>query len=142
MASSVIYPDVDLFLTTWWRAQIDASPLPEMDGFEVDNKEPDPELPFPARLLVVRFDGITRTSFATGDTTVGLSILAGTKANPKDANDAALWVLAVAERLPSVEPGNPVTRLNSATGPFTVTEDQDRARRLVTLDLGLAGQAF
>jgi hypothetical protein len=142
VASSVIYPDMPLFLTTWWREQLAARLEEFLEGFEVDAKEPDPELPFPARLLVIRFDGINRTSFATADCSVGLSVLAGTKANPADANDAAMVILALAERLPSVAPGNPVAAINDLSGPVDVFEPQDRARRLITLDLALAGQPF
>lgn len=142
MASSVIYSDPELFFTSWFRAQLALRPEPYCANFKVANAEPAPPAPFPARLLVVRSDGITRTSMATAEISLGLSILAGTKLTPKDAIDAALMVVALSERLPSLDPGNPVTALLNVNGPLEVTEDQDRARRYVTLDLAIAGLPF
>jgi len=142
VASSVRYPDPNVFFTSWFRARLAARPEPYCSGFSVDINEPGPNKPFPPRLLVVRSDGMTRTSFATAEITLGLSILAGTTDSPKDAIDAALMVLALAEQLPAVEPGNPVTALIEANGPFAVDEEQDRARQYLTLDLALAGIPF
>jgi hypothetical protein len=137
VASSVKYDDLELFLTGWFRERLAARPESYCQGFVVDNKEPAGS--FPARLLVVRFDGRTRSSVVSGEASVGLSVLAGTKTSPKDANDAAEMVLALAESLPAVEPGNPVAALVSSAGPFPVVEAQDRARRYMTLDLVVAG---
>lgn len=142
MASSVLHLDMELFLVGWYRTHLAARPEAYCQGFSVDNKEPDPSKPFPARLLVVRSDGATRTSMATANASVGLSILAGTKLMPKDAIDAALMVLALAEKLPAVELGNPVAALLASAGPFVADEDQQRARRYVTLELSTVGTAF
>lgn len=139
MGSAVILADVELFLTEWFRGRISARGETYCRNVVVDNKEPDPSVPFPGRLVVIRFDGATRTSVATSEGSIGISILAGTKLTPQDANDLARMVLALSSDLPDTDPANPVAALLGSTGPISVPESQDRARRYLTLTLGLAG---
>jgi hypothetical protein len=140
VASSVLHVDLELFLTTWFRRELALRPEAYCKNVSVVITEPsDPAKPFPARLLVIRWDGSSRTSALSAEASIGLSVLAGSKANPKDANDLVLMVQALAEKLPAVEQGNPVTDLRESTGPFAIAEQQDRARRYLTITLGVVG---
>jgi hypothetical protein len=139
VASSVLHVDLELFLTGWYRRELAARPEPCCEGVRVTNAEPGPDEPFPERLLVIRWDGSSRDSVVSDEASVGLSVLAGTKNNPQNANDLARMVRALAEKLPAIEPGNPVTVVRGSTGPFAITENQDRARRYLTLTLGVVG---
>lgn len=140
MASVVLHVDLELFLVEWFRDQLAARSESYCQGVEVDRVEP--ATPWPPRMLIVRFDGSTRTSVVSDEATIGLSVLAGTKAAPKDAADLARMVRALLETLPSGDPKNPVAALVNATGPVQVEESQDRARLYVTADLVVAGTAL
>jgi hypothetical protein len=142
VSSSVQHVNLNLFLTGWYRRELAARTEAYCADVEVDTKEPGPNDPFPERLLVIRWDGSSRTSVVSAEASVGLSVLAGSKTNPKDATDLALMVLALAEKLPAVEEGNPVTDLRGSTGPFDIAEQQDRARRYLTITLGVVGLPF
>lgn len=143
----VIDSDLELFLTGWYRtalagaeaallaARIGASSA-LLTGVEVDNKEPSSGS-FPAKLLVIRDDGGPYTSAVTGERSVGLTVLAGSKLAPKDANDLIRIVLGLVVMIPSPNAGetprNPVSALLERNGPFPVVEEQDRARRFATV---------
>lgn len=133
----VIVDDLELFLTGWYRARIAARPEPICQGVAVNRVEP-PTLP--AKLVVIRDDGGADTSLLTGERSVGVSILAGTKANPKDAKDLAAIVYALRTQIPAVEEGNPVSALLDSTAPVMVAESQERARVYFTLTLAVAGR--
>ncbi|MDZ4045175.1 MAG: hypothetical protein U1E32_05280 [Rhodoglobus sp.] len=132
----VVHSNLELFLTGWYRAAIAASDEEVLDGFEVDNKEPATGT-FPSKLLVVRDDGGPSTWFMTGERSVGLSILAGTRQNPKDAQDAARLIAAMTWQIASVDPDNPVTATLSVNGPYPVPEEQDRARQYIPATLAV-----
>lgn len=135
----VIHSNLELFLTTWYRAALEARPELVCRDVEVVNREPEPGKPFPEKLLVISDFGGPDTSILTAERSVGLSVLAGTRENPKDAVDLALIVHALRTQIPAVEPGNPVTAVLAANGPYPVPENQPRARRYITLTLGVAG---
>ena len=144
----VVNSDLELFLTAWYRAALsgsDAAAVAARLGAEpgllanvaVDNKEP-AEPPFPDKLLVIRDDGGPETSAVTGERSVGLSVLAGTKLAPKRASDLirvvlALTVLLPAPDVPGQSPRNPISAVLERNGPFAVDEAQDRARRFATV---------
>jgi hypothetical protein len=135
----VVHADLELFLTGWFRTALAARPEPVCQGVTVTNREPGPTETFPNRLLVIRDDGGADTSVLTAERDVGLSILAGTKENPKDANDLARIVHALRSQIPAVAPDNPVSAVLSSRGPFAVTESQPKARRYITLTLAVVG---
>lgn len=141
MASSVIYGDLVLFLTGWYRAALAGRLEDVCRDVVVTNTEPDVSLPFPTRMLIIAAD-LNRVSVANDEADVRLSILAGTALTPQDAVDLSLIVRALGERIAAVEPGNPVAALLGAAGPFVADENQDRSRRLVTLTLSVTGQPF
>lgn len=136
----VIEADVELFLTGWLRRELALRPEPYCQGAEVSNREPEADEEFPERLVVIRYDGGPGTSLVTTEADVGVSVLAGTKSNPRDANDLARMVKALLNDCAAVEAGNPVSAVLASNGPYPVTEDQPRARRYMTFTLALVGQ--
>lgn len=139
----VAHADLELFLVGWYRTALAAlaATHPVCAGVRVVNREPT-EGPFPAKLLVIRDDGGPDTSLLTGTRSVGLSVLAGTKENPKDAVDLALIVHALRNQIPAVAPGNPVAAVLESNGPVPVPEAQPRSRRYLTLTLSVVATAL
>lgn len=135
----IIHADLELFLTEWLRRELAQRPEPVCQGVEVSNREPPVGETFPARLVVVRDDSGNRTSIITRHTSVGISVLAGTKDNPQDATDLARIVLALAEDCAAVEPGNPVAAVLESNGPYPVPEAQPHSRRYMTLVMSVVG---
>lgn len=144
----VLHDDLILFLTAWYRDALAARPEPVCAEVEVGGAEPaDP--PFPLKMLVIANDGGASTSLLTGERSVRLVVLAGTRADPKEANDLVQIVHALASQIPAagftvlideVPHINPVSALLNTTGPFDVTESQERARRYVGLTLAVSGR--
>lgn len=137
----VAHADLEFFLTGWYRAALAARPEGVCRNVVVDNKEPS-AAPFPARLLVIRDDSGPDTSFLTAERSVGLSVLAGSRMNPKDANDLARIVHALRSQIPSADPANPVAAVVDSNGPYPMEEAQDRARRYITLTLSVVASAL
>lgn len=150
----VIDSDLELFLTVWYRTALGSAYAAALatkigassellTGVEVDNKEP-PTGTFPAKLLVIRDDGGPATSAVTGERSVGMTVLAGSKLAPKDANDLIRVVLALVVLIPAPNvgetPRNPVSAVLERNGPFPVVEEQDRARRFATVVFAVTPQ--
>jgi hypothetical protein len=138
---AVLHADVQLFIVGWYRAWLATREEDFLNGFEVDVVEP-ADGDFPARLLVIRDDGGTPTELVTCEHSLGMSVLAGTKQNPKDANDAARLIWAARHLIPSPDPANPIAAILGGTSPVPVTEAQDRARRYSTLIVSDVGTAL
>lgn len=136
---AVIYDDPELFLTGWYRAALAARPEPVCASVSVGRTE-STKTPPPARQLVIRDDGASRDTFLTGQVSIGFTVLAGTKANPKDAKDLARIVLALASQIPFTDPGNPFTALLDFNGPSMVAEDAPYARVYTAVTFGIAGR--
>jgi hypothetical protein len=132
----LIHQDLVEFLVTWYRAWLNARTEPICQNVTVTDKEPSG--PFTEKLLVIRDDGGPETSILTGERSVGLSVLAGTKDNPKHAMDLARFVHAARLQLPFTDPANPVAALLGSNGPYLVAESQPVARAYLTLDLAVA----
>lgn len=135
----VIHDDLELFLTAWYRMRLGARPEAFLDGLEVDRVEPSTGT-FPGRLIVIRDDGGPSTSLLTGERSVGVSVLAGTKADPQDAKDIARLAHALSSQIPSADPANPVSNVVDSTSPVLVPESQPHARAYFTLTLAVAGR--
>jgi hypothetical protein len=142
VGADVIHGDLELFLTGWYRAAFADREEDYTVEVEFDRVEPPPGQPFPKRLVVIRDDGGNDTSVVTMERSVGITALAGTKEDPRDALNIVRMCLALATRIPGIEPGNPVAALveNSRTGPFLVPEEQPHARAYGTLSLVTFGQ--
>lgn len=138
---AVIHADLELFLTTWYRTALAARPESVCAGVTVDRVESTrPQAP--RKQLIIRDDGIVRTSFLTGQASIGLTVLAGTKENPKDAKDLARIVLALASQIASADPANPIARLATATGPYLVAEQSTFARAYIPVTFDVVGRAL
>ncbi|MDJ1372758.1 hypothetical protein [Gulosibacter molinativorax] len=125
-------PDIELWLTGYLRGKF--------PHCTVTNKEP-PDLgrllPLTKPLIVVRDDSGPRLDFMLFQNAVGVSVLAGTKANDKPANDLAREVAAVLfdDGITGIEQ-SPVTRVewDGCNGPYAVDESSDVARRYMTVE--------
>lgn len=133
----VVHDDLELFLTSWYRARILARPESVCAGVDVNRVEPST---LPKKLIVIRDDGGPETSILTGERSVGVTILAGTKSNPKDAKDLANIAYALRSQIASPDPLNPVAAVLDSTSPVMVPEAQERARVYFTLTLAVAGR--
>lgn len=140
---AVLYDDLELFLTSWYRVALEARPEPVCADVEVVRVEPDGDAStWPKKLLVIRDDGATDSSFITAEASVGMTVLAGTKANPKDAKDLARIVHALAAQIPSGDPANPIAALLSRVSPVLVAESQPHARAYIPVTFAVAGRAL
>ncbi|GAA3947870.1 hypothetical protein [Microbacterium soli] len=133
----VAYDDLELFLCSWYRSRILTRPEPVCTGVQVDRVEFEP---LPEKLIVIRDDGGPETSVLTGERSVGVSVLAGTRENPYPAKELARIAYALRSQIPSTDPGNPVSAVLDSTAPVMVPEAQERARVYFTLTLAVAGR--
>lgn len=139
--ADVIHADLELFLTGWLREALAARPEPVCAGVKVDNKEPLPTAQWPARLVVIRYDGSTQTSVVTDEASVGVTVFAGTQSLPKEANDLARIVRALIGGCAGRERDNPVADVET-TGPVAVADSGVRARRYFTASMKVVGSVL
>lgn len=137
--AAVIYDDLEMFLTSWYRAVLANRPEAVCANVTVDRVE-STQTPTPSKQLVIRDDGTARETFLTGEASIGFTVLAGTKANPKDAKDLARIVLALADLIPFNDPANPLTGVRAATGPYMVPESSTFARVYSTVTFSAAAR--
>jgi len=135
--TAIIHDDLELWLTGWLRAQLAARPEPVCRDVKVDNKVPAGALP--SRLVVVRYDGSSVEELHVDSAAVGVTVYAGTKVLPKDANDLARIVRALIGDSARVEPGNPVAAVTASSGPIPVADEGERAVRYLTFELAVVG---
>jgi hypothetical protein len=135
----VVHADLEQFLCAWYRTALAARPEAVCRDVEVDNSEPAPGTGFPAKLLVIHDFGGPDTSVISAERDVGLSVLAGTKDSPYEANELARIVHALRSQIPSVDASNPVAAVLKSIGPTPVDESQQRARRYISLTLSVVG---
>lgn len=140
----ILDPDVPLWLTGEIRAKLTAladPAFPLAKGWVSDREwAPPPSTPnaaAPAWQVIVRDDGINDDEF-TGDATVGISVLAGSKQNPSPAARLARIVKAIVKDTPRVESGNPVADVESFLGPYQVPEPGTWSRQYMTATLTVA----
>ncbi|MFC4223569.1 hypothetical protein ACFOWY_06770 [Lysinibacter cavernae] len=128
-----------LWLTAYIRAEGVVAGL----DFEVGTREPaELQLPLPRPLIVIRDDGGSRKDWITFDRTIGASVLAGTRANERPANDLARWLASVLfdDALPLVQ-DCPIASVDwdGCNGPFDAAETLDVARRYLTAKYVVSG---
>lgn len=135
------FDDLELFLLDWFRTALAARPEAEASGVDVVRTEPSGDSStWPERVLVIRDDGTASDYFLTGSASLGFTVLAGTRENPKDAKDLARLVYALIPQIPSGDPANPVSAVYARNGPFLVDEEQKRARVYTTAELGVVAR--
>ncbi len=140
--TAVVHADLELFFTAWLRARLAERTEPVCAGVKVDNKEPQPTAVWPTKLVVVRYDGSSLGEIITDSAALGVTIYAGTKALPKDANDLARIVRALINDSARVEPGNPVAAVTASSGPIPVPDEGEKAVRYLTFELTVVGSAL
>ncbi|MEU4016180.1 hypothetical protein AB0E56_13055 [Microbacterium sp. NPDC028030] len=138
--TAIIHADLEFWLTGWLRAQLAARPEPVCQGVKVDNKEPPGTLP--PKLVVVRYDGSSVEELHVDSASVGVTVYAGTKALPKEANDLARIVRALIGDSARVEAGNPVAAVTASNGPIPVADEGEKAVRYLTFELAVVGSAL
>jgi hypothetical protein len=148
----VLDADQELFWTKFYRSEL-ARVAADMSnsqrirtlctGVTVDRKEPEATAgTFPVKLIVVRDDGTTDASIISGQTSIGVSVLAGSRENPIDAMDLARIVKAITKTAARVEAGNPVADIRDVTGPYLVPEAALRARAYLNFTAVTVGGAL
>lgn len=137
--TAIIHDDLELFMLGWLRDRLAERPEPVCQDVKVDNKEPLPGSPWPKRLVVVRDDGSSEDELNVDSAALGVTVYAGTKVLPKDANDLARIVRALIRDSARVEPGNPVAAVVASAGPFKVDEERPEPRRYLTFELKVVG---
>lgn len=140
MKPRVLPPDVVLWLTGWLRAELEAltARYPVCEGAVVRDKEPTDGV-FPEKLIVISAFTALDTSVITSENDYGVSTLAGSRENPKPADDLARIVHALMKDSAGMQPGNPIAAVLASNGPYAVPEDQPRARRYSTYTLSTVG---
>lgn len=137
-------PELTLFLTAEIRSKLEALADPDFQAAQgwVGGREwspPTPAAPPPKWQVIVRDDGIADGDLIVGDASIGLSVLAGTKANPTKANTLARIVKRIVKATPRAEAGNPVAAIQSFLGPYPVDEASTYARRYMAATLTVVG---
>lgn len=140
--TAILHADVELWLTGWLRAQVAARPEAVCQGVRVANKEPQPTDEWPSKLIVVRYDGSSVEELNVDSAAVGVTVYAGTKALPKDANDLARIARALIGDSARVEPGNPVAAVTASNGPIPIADEGEKAVRYLTFELRVVGTAL
>jgi len=134
VAGEVLHADLELFLTAWYRAAFTGRDEPYLAGIEVDRVERDHR-----PLLVLRDDSGPNDLILTGTRQVGITALAGTRANPQDALAIARLAVALRTRIPAPGNDNPVAAVTDSNGPYLVAEQADSARAYATVTLRVVG---
>lgn len=140
--TAIIHDDLELWMVGWLRAQLAARPEPVCQGVTVNNKEPQPGTEWPAKLVVIRYDGSSVIELHVDSAALAATIYAGTKASPKEANDLARIVRALIGDCARVEPGNPVAAVISISGPIPVPDAGPKAVRYIPSELAVVGSAL
>lgn len=135
MGDVVIHADLEAYLVDAYRLLLAEHGEPDV---EVDRIERDP----PGELVVIRDDSGPTTSRVTAERMVGISVLAGTRESPKRAKDLGALAAALAWKLPTPDPANPVAAVYTVNGPYLVAEQQTRARAYFTVRMSVVGRAL
>lgn len=110
---------------------------------QVDVVEPPTlDAPLARPLVVVRMDGGAQSSPLTFSCQVGISVLAGPRQDDALARRVASLVYAVATDMEiAFAPGSPITAVDygACTTPVGVSDDQDVARRYMTVSYLVVG---
>lgn len=134
MAESIL-PDVEMYVTQRVRSWLAARPEEFCRGVSVGRREPDSSMKYPVRMVVIRDDGAMDAEPTTFDVSLGVSVLAGTKAIPDDALLLARLLRAfLTSREFLADPACPFASVEGTSGPVLVPEDASFARAYLTFD--------
>jgi len=127
--ANVIFPDVELWATTFLRAALAARPESFSNAY-VSNAVPQSRRD---RMVIVRRDGGPRVTVATEAARLGVRVWGKTE---KDVTDLTRLVRAL---LTNAADGNPVCRVEDLSGPSAVPDESGQPLRFFTLELTVRG---
>lgn len=113
----VIFPDVELTVTTYLRAALLARGEAYTTGVKVGVNVPNPR---PVRLVTIRRDGGPRLDVARESARVGVNVWAATD---QDCADLARLVRALLWSAPN---GAPICKVTELSGPSPIPDDAPR----------------
>lgn len=128
MTTPVVFPDVELWATTWLRAALTGRAEPYTQGVLVGVVLPTTRRP---RMVMVRRDGGPRLDVAREAARLGVNVWGATE---QEASDLARLVAALLWAAPD---GNPVCKATQLAGPSPVADSQPR--RYMTFELVVRG---
>ena len=124
----ILFPDVELVITTYLRQALNARWEPYIFGVKVGTTVPKHR---PVRLVTVRRDGGPRLDHVREAARVGVNVWAGTE---QDASDLAALIRALMWAAPD---GAPICRVVELSGPSPVADVVPR--RYLTFELIVRG---
>lgn len=128
----LLFPDVELLLTTRLRALIDARPEPYAWAVFVGNAVPKQRRD---RMVIVRRDGGNRAGHRD-NARVGLNVWAPTE---QEATDLARLVAALMYALPT---GAPILAVTQLSGPTPIAEESKQSRRYLVFEVATRGTSL
>lgn len=139
-------PNVPLFLAQEIRTRMTALADPDFPiavgwiaGKEWVPPPSNPNATPPKWQVVIRDDGIADDELLTGECSIGVSVLAGSKDYPEPARRLAVIVKTIIKQTPRAEAGNPVAAVTSFLGPYAVDDPSTFARRYSAVTLSVVG---
>lgn len=129
--SSVLFPDIELVLTTRYRAALAARSEPYATGVYVSNSVPTQRRD---RMVIVRRDGGTQTEMRDRPR-VAIRVWAMSE---QDADNLARLVMALA---PSFVNGSPILAVptDGRNGPIPVADESKQSLRLCNVEFHTRG---
>ena len=131
-APAVVFPDVDLYLTTYLRAALTARTEPYAATVTVSTAIPNPRT---ARMVIVRRDGGTRIDATRETARMSLQVFASTE---QHANDLTRLVRALVGASAGAA-SSPMVAVRESGGPVRVEDPSGQHLRLLVVDLTVRG---
>lgn len=128
--TAVVFPDVELWATTYLRVALSVRPESYTSGVYVSNVVPAVRHD---RMVIVRRDGGPRLDAVREAARLNVRVWAKTE---QDATDLARIVGALLWAAPD---GDPVLRVEQPTGPTPVADDSQQPLRLLTFEVVVRG---
>lgn len=138
--AKVLFPSLEMWAVPALKSWLATRDEPFCQDVTVLNVEPPAGTPLKRRMVILRDDSGLSRSIVSAERSLSVSTLAGTKENPKDADDLSRYVHAFFADCAGMEPGNPVAAVTESFGPYAVPEAGTWARRLSTFDLVVVGR--
>lgn len=129
----IVFPDVEMWATTYLRAALSGRPESFASNVYVSNSVPDTRRD---RMVVVRRDGGPRLDTVREAARLGVRVWATSE---PDATDLARLIRALLWMAPD---GNPVCKVNDLSGPSPVADESKQPLRFFTVELIVRGAPF
>jgi hypothetical protein len=138
----ILPPDMELFLTDYLRGVL----ADRGESVRVTNVEPSftgsnpVELPLSKPIIVIRDDSGPMREIVTFDRSIGVTVLAGSKADMQAANNLARLAFGVMTDRAIIDvEDSPIASIEDTNGPYAASDDLDVARRYFTVDYIVVG---